>query len=85
MIVTTKSGSVYHIGLASKTWTRISTTDKSGNLRTGSGHYEMIGPLEIGLPIRMLCPPLNPETVGRWIITSPVIKLEENSAACSMF
>jgi hypothetical protein len=77
MIVTTETGSVYHIGLLSKTWTRLSATEDSGPLRSRGGEFEEIEPIEIGKPVTMFCPPINPP-YRRMIQTSLVTKIEED-------
>ena len=77
MIVTTESGSVYHIGLLSKTWSRLSATENSGPLRSQGGEFEDIEPIEIGKPVTMFCPSINPP-YKRLIQTSLVTKIEED-------
>jgi len=79
MIVTTQSGSIYHIGLLSKTWTRLSKSDESGLLRIEEGEFEEIGPVKIGMPLRMFCKPYNEYAQGRIIQTSHVTKIEEDN------
>ena len=80
MIITTETGSRYHIGLLSKCWTRMDFTDRSGPLRSGGGEFESIEPIKIGQPVRMICPPINPP-YQRYIVTSLVTKLEEDDYA----
>lgn len=79
MIITTETGSRYHIGVLSKTWTRLSFTEDSGPLRTPGGEFlELLGPIRIGEPVRMICPSINPP-YQRYIQTSPVTSMEEDS------
>ncbi len=77
MIITTESGSKYHIGVLSKTWTRLEFTPDSGPLRSAGGEFDYLGPVEVGMPLVMFCPPINPPH-RRMIITSPVIQIDED-------
>jgi len=69
--------STYYIDTVSKTWERAETNGIVGDqpLRTTKGIYNEIGPVELGLPLRLYCDPLptsKPGTVVRLIETSPV-------------
>ena len=77
MIVTTKSGSKYRIDPEVRTWERLQVTDKSGPLRTLKGSYLEIK-FAVGQPLEMICPPLTPGTIGRYVATSKVTEIGED-------
>ena len=78
MLVYTKTGSIYKLDLESKTWERLSATDESGPLRSDSGTYIDIGPIQVGYPLLMECPPINPP-MPRMIVTSIVVKVQDDN------
>jgi hypothetical protein len=45
VIVTTATGGVYHIGLNSKTWSKLDGQP--------GGEYDKIGPIRVGQPLRL--------------------------------
>lgn len=73
--VWTKSGSVYEIDLEAKTWRR--PTAGSSNLRTQEGTFINDPEITIGLPIKLICPPLVEEFDGRAIVTTAVTQVED--------
>jgi hypothetical protein len=79
MIVTTKSGSRYFIDLEKKTWKKITDNVGLGDfpLRTSSGSFTWIGPICIGRPLTLLCPPINSLSLGRTITTNLVVSIED--------
>ena len=78
MIVTTENGSKYRVDLDAKTWERLSHPKWSNQVRTKMGAYDEIR-LSVGSPMEMLCPPITPGTDGRFISTSDVVSIEEES------
>lgn len=75
MIVTTQSGSIYRLDPEDQSWERI-LDGGVGRLRTDGGYWLYLYPLEVGKPLKMICPPLNPP-YSRHIETSRVISIEE--------
>jgi len=74
--VTTRSGSVYKIDETAHRWSRITTTDESGGLRTEDGDFGEVNEVEVGKPMMIMCPPIVEHANCRVIYTSPVIKVE---------
>ena len=80
MIITTETGSRYHIGSCP-------SAGPGWILRTGLGRYDL-GAVNSSLSSRlksdsrsgMICPPINPP-YQRYIVTSPVTKIEEDDYA----
>lgn len=82
MIVTTETGSVYHVGTNSKNWSRVWKSEKSGKLRSEEGEFLEIRQMVLGEPLKLLCPTIN-LTHPRLVVTSPIIRLEEDDALSS--
>ena len=70
-IVITRNSS-YVLDDVKKTWERRATTPNSGHLRTESGLYDTITALEIGQPMKLLCPPIAAHAIARLIWTTDV-------------
>ena len=70
--VKTRSGSVYQLNDATKTWQRMSHSEESRLLRTEQGTFNIRSELELGAPLNMICPPLVEGATFRYISTSPV-------------
>jgi hypothetical protein len=78
MIITTEHGTKFRINLQNKTWERIDKTGDSSNLRSESGVFNSIlEGLSIGRHLVMICPPVTKGALGRMIITSCVVSIEE--------
>lgn len=70
----TESGSTYELDLTAKKWRRIKRTGHSGQIRTKEGtfcQYELVK----GQSAVITCPPINPSSHHRLIITSPVTEI----------
>lgn len=71
----TASGSLYEIDHAAKTWRRLAHAPKSRFVRTPEGHFTSVSPIQVGAPVRLVCPPLLPGTDLRIIETTPVARI----------
>lgn len=78
MVFETESGSRYHVDLLRKVWERMVAGERSISdhpLRTVSGSFTTISPIQVGMPVVMVCVPLVEGTAGRIITTSPVVRV----------
>ena len=78
MKIYTETGSIYNIDLNKKTWTRLThDLEQSPNLRTETGNFISCNEPSIGKHFQMWCPAITPNTSGRLISTSLIIKIED--------
>ena len=77
--VYTQSGSVYLIDREAKTWERVKVGEGSHALRTQSGTFTELYPIEVGRGVLMVCPPLVEGTIGRTIYTSNVTEIVDEN------
>jgi hypothetical protein len=77
-VVHTESGSRYLIDYDNRTWERFRGKE-ANKLRSDSGQFIDIGPLEIGQRFAMLCPPYHDKVGGRAIISSEITAIEDVS------
>jgi hypothetical protein len=76
--VLTESGSNYEINNDTKRWARLTTTEKSGSLRTAEGdilNHDPITPT-VGESLIVLTNNINPSATHRLLVTSLVISFE---------
>lgn len=76
--LTTENGSEYVLDYEHKLWERTNECQKSGKLRTTSGSF-LRATYELNEPLIMVCPALVAHASGRYIETSPIIKIEVKS------
>lgn len=74
--IKTESGSLYEIDQEKKTWSRPVHALSSNQVRTEGGRYISLTPPRVGQVLRMYCPPLNPVSHVRVIITTPIVEIE---------
>ncbi len=77
-VVHTESGSRYLIDYDNRTWERFKG-EGANELRSTSGQFTDIGPLQIGQRLAMLCPPYHDKAGGRAIISSEITAIEDVS------
>ena len=75
--VKTLSGSEYWVDTVTHSWSRLATGTTSGKLRTETGTYKKIFPIQVGHPLTMLMDPIVEGSVLRMISTSEVVSLAE--------
>lgn len=80
-IFRTETGSTYEVDYGLKTWTRLEPPRFEGGhpLRTGSGTFDRVSPIEVGEPVTIFAEPLNPEATFRCIQTSLVEEILSTS------
>jgi hypothetical protein len=74
--IRTRSGAEYTIDLETKTWERVPGVESSW-IRTQSGEFTSISPIKIGHSVTMTCPPITEGAIGRLIVTTEVVCVEE--------
>jgi hypothetical protein len=72
----TETGSLYEVDDDKKTWSRLTTTEESGPVRTKTGRFLDRTPILLGQSTTFVCPPFVEGTDGRIIQTSRVVGLE---------
>jgi hypothetical protein len=79
----TESGSEYVIDHEVKTWERKNSNSKSGKLRTASGTFSGVSDITVGKAAVLVMAPLpesHPDTLARFIRTSPVTEITKYEA-----
>lgn len=78
VLITTETGSKYLLDMENKIWERTHSTLESGRLRTTSASF-LSADYQLGGHLELICPPINDKSTYRYIQTSRIIKIEDQS------